>query len=300
MGRKAELALKKKKKTFSASAPLKAELKLLGGGEGGDVCCLRWQQGSPLAALGGAQLWWLLPQTFHRAARGECWLRVCCLLSCFQVWPQVNDKLVKCNLDYSVFYKPDATSSHAVTPLWEESVGVQKWLCTDYLGACLRERENFSLLINCVQLNILYISYKRAFPFQNVSHWDLVRSSSYKPLLLFTLFHSWGLFFCLFLVWFWWWIEKHLEKATKTTVYRLKKNTAFILLGSWATILLQISSPLLCFKSVSNVDEGQKSLTLLCLHTEENVQCLFVFPIIFVLFTNFNCSRVAFIFCNHW
>lgn len=113
------------------------------------------------------------------------------------------------------------------------------------------------------------------------------------PLLGFVFLFVFGL--VLMMNW-----KTYLEKATKTTVYRLKKNTAFILLGSWATILLQISSPLLCFKLVSNVDEGQKSLTLLCLHTEENVQCLFVFPIIFVLFTNFNCSRVAFIFCNHW
>lgn len=36
----------------------------------------------------------------------------------------------------------------------------------------------------------------------------------------------------------------------------------------------------LCFKLVSDVDEGQMSPILLCLHTEENVQCLFVFPII--------------------
>lgn len=53
-------------------------------------------------------------------------LTVHCLLFCFQVWPQVNDKLVKYNLVHSVFYKPDAISSQAVTPLWEESVGVQK------------------------------------------------------------------------------------------------------------------------------------------------------------------------------
>lgn len=72
--------------------------------------------------------------------------------------------------------------------------GVQKLLCTDCLGAWLRERENFSPPINCVQLNILYISYKRAFPLQNVSHRDLIRNSSYNPLLLFPLFHSWDLF----------------------------------------------------------------------------------------------------------
>lgn len=199
---------------------------MLGGGEGGDVHCLKR---SLRRDDSRAQLWWLLPQTIHNQHGGnaDC---VRCLLIRFQVWPQVNDKLVKYNLVHSVFYKPDAISSQAVTPVWEEPVGVQKWLCTDCLGACLRERENFSLLINCVQLNILYISYKRAFPFQNVSPWDLVRSSSYQPLLLFTLFHSWGLFFvCFGLVLMMNW-KTYLEKATKTTVYRLKK---ILLLYYW-------------------------------------------------------------------
>lgn len=51
----------------------------------------------------------------------------------------------------------------------------------------------------------------------------------------------------------------------------------------------------LCLESMSDVDEGQKPPTLLCLCTGQNVQCLFVLPIIFVL----NCSKIAFIFCNH-
>lgn len=120
MGQKAELVQKKKK--FSASVPLKAELKLLGGGEGGDVHCLKR---SLRRDDSRAQLWWLLPQPIHNQHGGnaDC---VCCLLFRFQVWPQVNDKLVKYNLVHSVFYKPDAISSQAVTPLWEESVGVQK------------------------------------------------------------------------------------------------------------------------------------------------------------------------------
>lgn len=58
----------------------------------------------------------------------------------------------------------------------------------------LRKRENFSPPRNCVKLNIVYISYKRAFPLQNMSHRDMIRNSSYNPLLLLPLFHSWDLF----------------------------------------------------------------------------------------------------------
>lgn len=189
------------------------------------------------------------------------------------------------------FLKAEAISSQAVVSLGGNSV--RKWLCTDWLGAWLREI--FSLPINCVQLNILYISYKRAFPLQNMSHMDLVRNSSYNPLLLFPFFPFLGFVFVSDFLWVMNW-KTYLEEATKTTVYRLK-NTAFILLGSWATILLQISSTPLSLKSVSDVDKGWKSPTLLCLHTGQTVQCLFVLSIIFVLF---NCSKFAFIFCNPW
>lgn len=118
-----------------------------------------------------------------------------------------------------------------------------------------------------------------------MSHWHLVRSSSYNPLLLFTHFHCW-VGFC-----FWWWFEKNTwggkKKPTKSTVYRLKKYcfcTTGIMSHDPFTDFLNSS---LCFKLVSDVDKGQKSLTLLCLHAEENVQCLFVFPIILYFFLYF-------------
>lgn len=116
-----------------------------------------------------------------------------------------------------------------------------------------------------------------------MSHWHLVRSSSYNPLLLFTHFHSGGF---LFLVMIW---KEYLGKKnpTKSTVYRLTKYcfcTTGIMSHDPFTDFLNSS---LCFKLVSDVDKGQKSLTLLCLHPEENVQCLFVFPIILYLFLYF-------------
>lgn len=92
------------------------------------------------------------------------------------------------------FLKAEAISSQAVVSLGGNSV--QKWLCTNWLGAWLRE--NFSPPINCVQLNILYISYKRAFPLQNMSHTDLVRNSSCNPLLLFPFFPLLGFVFLSF------------------------------------------------------------------------------------------------------
>lgn len=97
-------------------------------------------------------------------------------------------------LGYSVVSKAEAVSSQAVVSLGGNSV--QKWLRTDWLGAWLRE--NFSPPINCVQLNILYISYKRTFPLQNMSHTDLVRNSSYNPLLLFPFFPPLGFVFVCF------------------------------------------------------------------------------------------------------
>jgi len=58
-----------------------------------------------------------------------------------------------------------------------------------------------------------------------MSHRDLVRNSSYNPLLLLPLFHSWDLF--LFVLDFFFFLvmncKTYLEEATKTTVYRLKK-----------------------------------------------------------------------------
>lgn len=89
------------------------------------------------------------------------------------------------------FLKAEAVSSQAVVSLGGNTV--QKWLRTHWLGAWLRE--SFSPPINCVQLNILYISYERAFPLQNMSHTDLVRNSSYNPLLLFPFFPLLGFVF---------------------------------------------------------------------------------------------------------
>lgn len=60
------------------------------------------------------------------------------------------------------------------------------------------------------------------------------------------------------------------RKATKTTVYRLK-IIAFILLGSWAKILLQISSSIDFFalNHLSDVDKGDKFSIYLSLHKEK-------------------------------
>lgn len=55
-----------------------------------------------------------------------------------------------------------------------------------------------------------------------MSHTDLVRNSSYNPLLLFPFFPLLGFLFVSDFLWVMN-CKTYLEEATKTTVYRLKK-----------------------------------------------------------------------------
>lgn len=78
-----------------------------------------------LSALGMAQVcWWLVSN--HLQVRGRLAVLQSCLLSCFQVWPLVNnDKLVEYNFLITLFYKPDAISSQTKSSLGGDG-GVQK------------------------------------------------------------------------------------------------------------------------------------------------------------------------------
>lgn len=165
------------KKRFPASLESRTET-------GGDWCHLRQGQGGTMALS-------LPAQGIVTVLSASCWG--------WQPW-QTQDFGVP-----QWFLKAEAVSSQAVVSLGGNSV--QKWLRTHWLGACLRE--SFSPPINCVQLNILYISYERAFPLQNVSHTDLVRNSSYNPLLLFPFLPLLGFVFVGFRIFFGWRIEKH-------------------------------------------------------------------------------------------
>lgn len=125
MCQKAELALKKKK-VFCIRF-LKSRIETAGG----DLCHMKQSEieawlasHQHLAWLRSAGGW---SQTICKSARGLLAVFQSCLLSHFQVWPPVNDKLIKYNFFiYSVFYKPDAAISSQASSqssLWEEMVG---------------------------------------------------------------------------------------------------------------------------------------------------------------------------------
>lgn len=225
-------------KRVSASAPLKAELKLLEGGT-----CVIWSRGwvemDPLLALascGTAQ-----PASCQLRGSTHCLSVGCCPVPSSSYWQTISLSNQYRVLITWWFINPDAISLQAVVSLQEEMVYNNDYVLIDW---GLVEGEFLSPYILCTVKNIIYFLQKSISPPEYVPQGQM-RKWSCNPLLLLPLFHSWDLILFLGLFLFFWGggdkLEPYLEEPTKTTVYRLK-STAFILLGSWATILLQIFS----------------------------------------------------------